>query len=156
MDYFLYLRETFVNNFNVSIKAIKYDDYIIKNPYFFILFRLFPFSFFKLFVGFLNKYNYNIQYVYRIDNLYFSNSKNLFHISPYLMEFNVYNQNENKLNITHRIKKYNLSVPFWFFKYKEKIEDYTYFNIKYMFRGQLMDEQKLLKDFDNKILSNIF
>ena len=155
MDYFLYLRETFVNNFNVSIKAIKCNNYIIKNSYFLFPFRLFPFFFFKLIMGcFENKYN--IQYVYRIDNLYFSNCKNVHTLSPFLLEFNVYVEDDTKINLLNKIKKYNLSVPFWFFIYNEKLERYTYFIIKYMFRGDVITKKQLLEDFDNKILSNIF
>jgi len=74
MDYYLYLRETFINNFNVSIKAIKIKKFIIKNYYLLFCFRFFPFYFFKLLIHFLDKLNLNIQYVYMIDNIYFSNN----------------------------------------------------------------------------------
>ena len=154
MDYYLYLRETFINNFNVSIKAIKIRKFIIKNYYLLFIFRFFPFYFFKLLINFLNKINFNIQYVYMIDNIYFSNN-NVFTISPYLLEYDIYNNN-NKLSLINKIKNYNLNVPFWFFKYNENLEEYSNFRIKYMIKGAIIDRYKSIKDHEEENLSSIF
>ena len=155
MDYYLYLRETFINNFNVSIKAIKIKKFIIKNYYLLFIFRFFPFYFFKLLINFLNKIKFNIEYVYMIDNIYFSNN-NIFTISPYLLECDIYSNNDNKLSLINKIKTYNLNVPFWFFKYNENLEEYSNLKIKYMIKGGIIDRYKSIKDYDNEKLSSIF
>jgi len=156
MDYYLYLRETFINNFNVSIKAIKIKKFIIKNYYLLFCFRFFPFYFFKLLIHFLDKLNLNIQYVYMIDNIYFSNN-NVFSISPYLLEFEFDSNNDNnKLNLINKLKQYDLNVPFWFFKYNENLDEYSNFRIKYMIKGKIINTYKSIKDYDNEKISSIF
>ena len=155
MDYYLYLRETFINNFNVSIKSIKIKKFVIKNYYLLFIFRFCPFYFFKLLIDVLNKIKFNIEYVYMIDNIYFSNN-NVFTISPYLLEFEIYNNDNNKLNLINKLKQYDLNVPFWFFKYNENLDEYSNFRIKYMIKGKIINTYKLIKDYDNEKLSSIF
>jgi hypothetical protein len=156
MDYYLYLREILINNFNVSIKAIKIKNFIIKNYYLLFIFRFFPFYFFKLLINFLNKVKFNIQYVYMIDNIYFSNN-NVFSINPYLLEFELDSNNDNNnLNLINKLKQYDLNVPFWFFKYNENLDECSNFRIKYMIKGKIIDTYKSMKDYDNEKLSSIF
>jgi hypothetical protein len=107
-------------------------------------------------IDFLNKVKFNIQYVYMIDNIYFSNN-NVFSINPYLLEFELDSNNDNNnLNLINKLKQYDLNVPFWFLKYNENLDECSNFRIKYMIKGKIIDTYKSMKDYDNEKLSSIF
>lgn len=147
MDYLLFARELFVKNFCVSIKAIQVRKLIIKETILFYILRLIPFYFIK-----------NIPYircVYLLDNIYFSNYSNNFSIKPMFLTFELINNNEIT-SIKETIKKYNLSVPFWFLLSNEKLECYDKFKIKFLLKGSIINKEGNIDDYKDKLIEDLF
>jgi hypothetical protein len=114
MSYFVSIREFFINNFCVSILAIEINKKIITNSILLNLLRLIPFYFIK---------KLNIKCIYLIDNLYFSTYSNALTINPMYLSFEVLNSGEIT-SVKDNLRKYNYSVPFWFFIQNEKLDEY--------------------------------
>jgi len=147
MDYLLFARELFVKNFCVSIKAIQFKKLIIKETIFFYLLRLIPFYFIK-------KIPY-IRCIYLLDNIYFSNYSNNFSIKPMFLSFELIN-NDEITSIKETIKKYNLSVPFWFLLFNEKLESYDKFKIKFLLKGSIINKEGNIDDYKDKLIEDLF
>ena len=141
MRCFLWLREVFINNFCVSIKAIEINKIIITNSIFLNLLRLVPFYIIK---------KLNIKCIFLLDNIYFSNYSNTLSLNPMYLLFEISNQNEIT-SVKDNLKKYNNSVPFWFFIYNEKLNEYTYFKIKSLFKTN----EGVIEDYKNKLIKNL-
>lgn len=141
MRCFLWLREVFINNFCVSIKAIEINKIIITNSIFLNLLRLVPFYIIK---------KLNIKCIFLLDNIYFSNYSNTLSLNPMYLLFEISNQNEIT-SVKDNLKKYNNSVPFWFFIYNEKLNEYTYFKIKSLFKTN----EGVIEDYKNKLIKDL-
>ena len=64
LNYFISIRQFFVNNFCISIKSIEINKVIIKNYILLFLIRLIPFYFIKAL---------KLKCIYLLDDIYFSN-----------------------------------------------------------------------------------
>ena len=100
MNYFVYLRDLFVNNFSVSLKSVEYKKYKLINNYLFFVLRLVPFYLLRMLFNFLG-----IKYIYLVDNIYFSNYCNN-KILPIIISVEA-SDHFTKLDITSIIKKYS-------------------------------------------------
>ena len=147
MNNLLYIRELFINNFCISIKAIQIKKFILKDSIFFYLFRLIPFYFIKKCI--------NFNYIYLLDNIYFSNYSNSYSIKPIFISFELSN-NDEIISIKENIKKYNLSIPLWFLLYNEKFENYKNFKIKFISKGTMITKEGCIDDYKNKLLEDLF
>jgi hypothetical protein len=140
MSYFVSIREFFINNFGVSILAIEINKKIIINSILLNLLRLIPFYFIK---------KLNVKCIYLIDNLYFSTYSNTLTINPMYLSFEVLNLGEIT-SVKDNLRKYNYSVPFWFFIQNEKLDEYTHYRVRNLFKsheGAIEDNKdKLIKD----------
>ena len=161
MNVLLSIREFIINNFFISIKTLEINNIIIKNNIFFHLFKIVPFCFLKIGFNYLN-----IKYIYFMDNLYFSNYTNEVKISPILMAIYGINSNikdeeneqllKNKENLLDKIKKYNFSVPLWFFIENENIINFDSLELKFFSKGKLTNKILSIKEYRNKMISDIF
>jgi hypothetical protein len=157
MEYLVFFRELFVKNYGVSIKSIEINFRIkLKNSVFFYLLRLIPFSIVKLIIDYINNYKIsNIHYIYCMDNLYFSNHLKSSMIYPLIFNIDMYN-NEKYISIKDSLKKYNMSIPIWFFLYNEKLDNYTNYKIKYMLKGKVIEKEDVLDNIKNKLLKDFY
>jgi hypothetical protein len=157
MEYLVFFRELFVKNYGVSIKSIEINFRIkLKNSIFFYLLRLIPFSILKfIFDYFNNNKIINIHYIYYMDNLYFSNHLKSSMIYPLIFNIDMYN-NESYISIKDSLKKYNMSIPIWFFLYNEKLDNYTNYKIKYMVKGKIIEKEDVLDNVENKLLKDFY
>jgi len=149
MDYFVYLRDLFVNNFSVSLKSVEYKKYKFINTYLFFILRLIPFYFLKSLFNFIG-----VKYIYLMDNIYFSNYCNN-KILPIIISVEA-SDHFTKLDITSIIKKYSYTVPFWYIIENEHLKEFKKFQFKYFAKSKL--EIKLFnKDIiENKLIQEIF
>jgi hypothetical protein len=140
MSYLVSIREFFINNFCVSILSIEINKKIITNSIVLNLLRLIPFYFIK---------KLNVKCIYLIDNLYFSTYSNSLTINPMYLSFEVLNSSEIT-SVKDNLRKYNYSVPFWFFIQNEKLDEYTHYKVRNLFKsheGAIEDSKdKLIKD----------
>ena len=90
------------------------------------------------------------EWVFLLDNIYFSNYSNTLSLNPMYLLFEISNQNEIT-SVKDNLKKYNNSVPFWFFIYNEKLNEYTYFKIKSLFKTN----EGLIEDYKNKLIKDL-
>jgi hypothetical protein len=149
MDYFVYLRDLFVNNFSVSLKSVEYKKYKCINGYLFFILRLIPFYFLKSLFNSLG-----VKYIYLMDNIYFSNYCNN-KILPIIISVEA-SDYLTKIDITSIIKKYSYTVPFWYIIENENLKEFKKFQFKYFSKSKL--EIKLFdKDtIQNKLIQEIF
>jgi hypothetical protein len=152
MDYLLYFRELFVKNYCVSIAAIEINNIRFKHSIFFHLFKILPFSIIKFFFDLLNKI-ISFKYIYKMDNLYFSNYLKEITISPIILNLELFDNNENKISIKENIQKYNRSIPIWYFLYNENIQYFLNYKIKYILKGQFIEKEEKLNE--NKLLKDL-
>jgi hypothetical protein len=156
-SYLIGARNFIIENFFVSIKAIEYKKYKFINSYFFLLLKIIPFTFMKIFLNYLN-----CKYIYYYDNIYHSNYIHTFSLRPSILSFKVSNnesESEKLIDEKEYVKKFKLyqfSIPFWFFIYNEKLENYTNFEIKYFSKGKIVDTSYKFEDFKTKLLIDIF
>ena len=150
MDYLLYIREVFINNFCVSIQSIQINKTIIKNSILFTLLRIIPFFIIKFLFNF-----FNIKYVYLLDNIYFSNYSNNFSIKPMFLSFELLSSNE-VTSIKDIMRKYNLTIPLWFLLYNEKLEAYDKFRIKFLLKSTITNREGSIDDYKDKLIENLF
>jgi len=148
--FFLTIRDFIIKNFFVTIKAIEYKKYKLVDSYIFLLFKLIPFSLVKILFNYMN-----LNYIYYFDNIYHSNSETFF-LRPTILSFKIHNKNEESNNLIEKIKLYQLSVPFWFFIYNEKLENYDDFEIKYFSKGKMVEQFYKFSDFKTKLLMDVF
>jgi len=157
MNSFLSIREFIINNFLVSIKSIQINKTIIKYNILFNLFRLVPFFILKKIFNY-----FNVKYIYLMDNLYFSNYSNEIKFVPSLMNFKGGNSETDKLleddriNLIDSYKKYNSSVPLWFFIENEKLKNINMLYLNYFSKGKINKKEFIIKDNDEVLLSDIF
>jgi len=157
MNSFLSIREFIINNFLVSIKSIQINKTIIKYNILFNLFRLVPFFILKKIFNY-----FNVKYIYLMDNLYFSNYSNEIKFVPSLMNFQGGNSETDKLledkriNLIDSYKKYNSSVPLWFFIENEKLKNINMLYLNYFSKGKINKKEFIIKDNDEVLLSDIF
>jgi hypothetical protein len=146
-----------VKNYGASIKSIEINFRIrLKDSVFFYLLRLIPFSILKLIIDYVNYKKFcNITYIYCMDNLYFSNHLKSSMIYPLIFNIDMYN-NENNISIKDSLKKYNMSIPIWFFLYNEKLDSYNKYKIKYMLKGKLIEKEDVLDNIENKLLKDFY
>ena len=148
MNYFVYLRDLFVNNFSVSLKSVEYKKYKFFNTYLFFILRLMPFYFVKTLFNFLG-----VKYIYLVDNIYFSN-----HCSNKILPIIVSAEASDltKKDITSIIKKYSYTVPFWYIIENENLKEFKNFQFKFFAKSKF--EIKLFdKDMiENKLIQEIF
>ena len=147
MDYLLFARELFVKNYCVTLKVIQFNKLIIIDSIFFYLLRLIPFFFIKNIPC--------IRCIYLLDNIYFSNYSKNFSIKPMFLSFELIN-NDEITSIKETIKKYNLSVPFWFLLSNEKLESYDKFKIKFLLKGSLINKEGNVDDYKDKLIEDLF
>jgi hypothetical protein len=150
MNYLLYFREVFVKNFCISTRAVQINNIIIKDSLMFYLLRLIPFYFIKNIFYFLN-----IKCIYLLDNIYFSNYSNNFSIKPIFLSFEILNNYET-ISIKETIKKYNLTVPFWFLLHNEKLQKYDRFKIKFLLKGSIVIKEGSIDEYKNKLIEELF
>ena len=104
MQFLIPLREFFVRNF-VTLKSVEVNKYKFYNNTVLYLLSFIPFYFIKLLFNLLS-----IKYIYKIDNIYFSNY-GVSKISPILLNVNAvideYNKEDQvrKLNCNHVFHK---------------------------------------------------
>jgi len=157
MNAFLSIREFIINNFLVSIKSIQINKTIIKYNILFNLFRLVPFFILKKIFNY-----FNVKYIYLMDNLYFSNYSNEIKFVPSLMYFQGGNSEtdifleDKRINLIDSYKKYNSSVPLWFFIENEKIKNINMLYLNYFSKGKINKKEFIIKDNDEVLLSDIF
>jgi len=137
MQFLIPLREIFVRNF-VTLKSVEVNKYKFYNNTVLYLISFLPFYFIKLLFNLLS-----IKYIYKIDNIYFSNY-GVSKISPILLNANAVIDEYNKEDMKERLRSYNYTVPFWYFIINEKLNKYQRFEFKYLSKGKM----------DNKIVSN--
>jgi hypothetical protein len=160
MKSLLPIREFIIKNFLVSIKTIQTNKIIIKHNIFFYLFNLIPFFILK------RLFNcFNLKYIYLMDNLYFSNYSNENKTSPVLMSFHGgYSKDletdtflqDDRINLMDSYKKYNSSVPLWFFIENEKIKNITILYMNYFSKGKMNKKEFIIKDNKEVLLGDIF
>jgi hypothetical protein len=137
-----------INNFFIKIHGFKYKNYIYyKNI---ILIPFIPIKFL------LNLFNIDI--IYSINDLYFiTTKKNI--INPIIFKFEIFDLNDNSINITKIIKNYHGMIPINFI-IKTNIDKYNYatkIKFKYLFNSTLIEKElKIIKTDNNKLLSDIF
>lgn len=149
MDYFVYLRDLFVNNFSVSLKSVEYKKYRFSNSYLFFILRLIPFYFLKSLFNFVG-----IKYIYLMDNIYFSNyctNKILPIISSVEATGNL-----KKKDITSIIKTYSYTIPFWYIIENENLKDFDKFQFKYFAKSTFETKQFNKDIIENKLVQEIF
>ena len=151
MDYLFFLRQSFINNFGVSIKSLQCQRIIIKNSVVFYFLRIIPFILIKFIINLLN-----VKYIYLLDNIYFSNYSNSFTIKPMFLSFELIKNNDSIISIKEIIKKYNLSVPLWFLLYNEKLENYDTIKIKFLLKGSIINKEIIIDEFKDKLLEDLF
>jgi hypothetical protein len=149
MNYFVYLRDLFVNNFSVSLKSVEYKKYKLINNYLFFVLRLVPFYLLRMLFNFLG-----IKYIYLVDNIYFSNYCNN-KILPIIINAEA-NNSFIKKDITTIVKKYSYTIPFWYVIENENLKDFEKFQFKYFTKSKY--ETKIFdKDIiQNKLIQEIF
>ena len=159
MNVLLPIREFIINNFFISIKSLQINKTIIKNNMFFYLLRLVPFFILKVVFNY-----FNVKYIYLMDNLYFSNYSNEIKFSPILMSFYGYTSinetdkllDDDKKNLVDSFKKYNSSIPLWFFLENEKINNINMLYMKYFSKGKMIEKDFIIKDNEDKLICDIF
>ena len=100
-----------------------------------------------------------------MDNLYFSNYSNENKTSPVLMSFHGgYSKDletdtflqDDRINLMDSYKKYNSSVPLWFFIENEKIKNITILYMNYFSKGKMNKKEFIIKDNEEVLLGDIF
>lgn len=136
------IRDVIVNNFFTKIIGI-YDENkeSILFPNWLYFFYMFPFLSFML-------KKYDINYIYNNDNIiYYSQYDNTNDIYPVVSSVNLFDSNNNQINISNIMKGYHLSVPLKIIYLNEKfIGDYIL--VKYFSRGR-KEKKLLLSNLDN-------
>ena len=145
----LAIREIFIKNFNVTIKSLEYKSIKFYNNSILYFLSFIPFSFITLIC-----YLINIKYIYKLDNIYFSNYNNNFRILPFIDNIYVYNNDNNKKSLS--INKYNYSIPWWYIIEKENLNEYENIEFKYKLKGKLEEKNYKINDLENKLLYEIF
>jgi hypothetical protein len=64
--------------------------------------------------------------------------------------------NDEITSIKETIKKYNLSVPFWFLLFNEKLESYDKFKIKFLLKGSIINKEGNIDDYKDKLIEDLF
>lgn len=152
MNWLVKIREFVVNNFTITLKSVEKDNYKFYNSYLFYVFKIIPFFLIKLVFTLLK-----IRYIYLIDDIYFSNYGN-FRITPVLMNVLIFNNDfdENKINITTIMKKYNGTVPFWYILENEQLNNFQKIQFKYFSKGKMENKSFNLSEINNKLFYEIF
>jgi len=130
------LRELLIKNFKTKLIAIKknnfilYPNFLLKLIFYFL--RLIPFTF-LLYIT--KKTNY--QLIYLRDNIIQISGINNNHILPIILKFNIgKNNNYNSLiNFKTNIKYFNNSLPLKFILLYNKLYNYDFIEIEYLFKG---------------------
>ena len=100
-----------------------------------------------------------------MDNLYFSNYSNEIKFAPVLMSFyGGYSKDletdtflqDDRINLIDSYKKYNSSVPLWFFIENEKLKNINMLYLNYFSKGKINKKEFIIKDNDEVLLSDIF
>ena len=152
MDYLLYFRELFVKNYCVSITAIEINNIRFKHSIFFHLFRIFPFSIVKFFFELFDKI-ISFKYIYKMDNIYFSNHVKGITISPIILNLELFNNEDYKISIKENIQKYNRSIPIWYFLYNENFQYFLNYKIKYISKAKIIENADVINDI--KLLKDL-
>jgi hypothetical protein len=71
------------------------------------------------------------------------------------LSFELLNNNEIT-SLKETIKKYNLSVPFWFLLSNEKLESYDKFKIKFFLKGSIINKEGNIDDYKDKLIEDLF
>lgn len=138
-----------MTNFGVNIMALQYKKWKLFNSYLFLILRLLPFTMLKFIFNSLT-----VNYIYKLDDLYLANYGD-FRITPLLISVIVYKNDEGN-NITDKIKKYNHTVPFWYFIINEKLTKFEKIQFKYFSKGKLENKTYQIDELENKLLYDIF
>jgi hypothetical protein len=141
-------RDLVLYNYGSSIKALVFENNKIKliDKYniLFYLIKIIPFS---IIVNICKCYNINI--IYKMDSIYMSTDNKINHILPVILEFNILNNNNEKINISSNIKNFEPNIPLSFVLSELKIYDYNKLYIRYLKNGI---QEKILKiDVDTPI-----
>lgn len=150
MQFLIPLREFFVRNF-VTLKSVEVNKYKFYNNTVLYLLSFVPFYFLKLLFNLLS-----IRYIYKIDNIYFSNY-GVSKISPILLNVNAVINENNKEDMKERLRSYNYTVPFWYFIINENLNKYQRFEFKYLSKGKM--ENKIVQnneESNNMLIYDIF
>lgn len=156
MDYIFTLRQFCVNNLGGTIKAVEIYNYKLSNSYLFYIFMIIPFFLLKcLFIIF------NIRYIYLLDNIYLSNYGN-FRIIPIIInvvvfnEDNIFNEYDDKTNISTNIKNYTGNIPIWYIIENENLNEFQKIKFKFFSNGKMEDKIFNLTEINNNLLYEIF
>ena len=128
---FLNIRNSFVKFFKINIILFEKNNEIINNKY-----LIYCSSFLYRFIYKYLLYKLKINYLFKMDDIYFYEDYNIneIHIKPIILEATIKILNsENKIekiDITNIINKYNLNVPINIFLYNENIKNYISINFK--------------------------
>ena len=145
LNYFISIRQFFVNNFCISINAIEINKTIITNYILLFFIRLIPFYFIK---------TLKLKCIYLLDDIYFSNYTENLSINPLTISFDLYNDSE-MISVKENLRKYNFSVPFWFFIKNEKLENYSIFKIKQFVGGKLINKEGFIENNKDKLIKDL-
>ena len=143
--YFISIRQFFVNNFCISIKSIEINKLFITNYILLFLIRLIPFYFIK---------TLKLRCIYLLDDIYFSNYSENLSINPLTISFDLSNGIEI-ISVKENLKKYNFSVPFWFFIKNEKLENYSIFKIKQFVQGKIISKEGFIEINKDKLIKDL-
>jgi hypothetical protein len=145
-------RNIFFYNFNIKLYSTSYKNNKYTNSLFFFILKFVPFYFTNFIFNL-----FDIKSIYKMDDIYMSNYIKHSKINPILLTINIYNNNNDKMNIKENIKKYNYNVPFHFFINNEKLIHYDNIDIKYMLNGSLINKTIIIKDYiSNKLIYDLF
>lgn len=152
MNFVLPIRELIVKNFKITLKSIEINDYRLYNSYYLYFFRIIPFFIIKLFF-----FLFHIKYIYLLDNIYFSNYGE-FKFYPTLLsvyKYNDDNDDNDKINITNNMVKYNGTVPIWYIIENENLYSFKKIEFKYFFKNKIETNIFNLNEISNNLLYDI-
>ena len=145
------LRTFYTENFFVNIHCFtNKKKYFMVNSCFRFLLKLIPFIFIKLFVKL-----FSYQVIYEFDKIYNISGIEQTRILPIVLNFEL-NYNELKYSVVDKIRYYNGFIPFSFFIYKNKLEDFTDIYIKYILKGKITEKTINLNECKDKLIYNLF
>jgi hypothetical protein len=151
MNRYLYillkLRDFMMSNFWVDIKGIIRNNQIIYISGIYNLIKIFPLFILKL----LSCFNINI--IYKIDDIYCLTLNKKNHIIPAIFKFNVIDKNGNTHNLLNKLKYYNTSLPLLFLLDNNNIEG-NEIELKYIHNNKLVNKSLTIKN--DIIIYNLF
>ena len=144
--YYYYINNIIISNFNVKIHAYQFNNKLYYIKYFN---RLYPFIPFKIILNY-----FNVKLIYSINNIYFiTNYSNS--INPVILNLEIINSNNNKINLTKNIQNYNSMIPLKFIL-DTNILNAINLNIKYISNNKLIEKNMNLCEHNNLLLKDIF